>query len=657
MTTLHIDFETCSEADLPSVGLDNYAKHPSTGVHCMGFAFGDDEVSLIADMGSALTDCRELFAHVESGGEVVAHNAPFELAVWNSVCVPKYGWPSLKPEQMRCTMAQCYAMGLPASLEKAAVAIGIEETKDVAGSRIMMQLARPKHDGSLWVFTDNPDKFNRLYDYCRQDVEVERQLDKRLTQLSEREREVWLLDRRINARGVRVDINAINQAIWLVNAEKQRLDGEMLWVTDGAVARCTEAQALVKWARGQGVAIDSVSKSDILDALNSETALPKNVREALNIRREAAKSSTAKLAAMRDRACRVTHRVRDSFQYHGATTGRWAHRGVQPGNLPRPRPDIKQDHIEDILKNLGDRDYIDINYGPVMSAMADCVRGMITAGPKKHLIAVDFSAVEARVLAWLAGEEKVLDIFRTHGKIYEHAAAGIYGKPIGDVTKDERQIGKVAVLALGFGGGVGAFQSMARVYGVNVDDKRAEEIKVKWRLAHPKIVQYWRELETAAIDAIDLDTVTFAGAPGREVSFELVGDFLWCRLPSGRRLCYPYPVVRQAPTPWGDTRSALYYHAVSLGNHWEETSTYGGSLAENVTQAVARDLLAEAMLRLEAAGYEIVMHVHDEIVAEVDEAAPADTLKKVEKIVATPPSWAKDLPLAAEGWRGFRYRK
>jgi hypothetical protein len=942
---LHIDFETASEADLPVVGLDNYSRHPSTKVHCLGFVFGGEEVSLIADISSALTDCPELFEHIERGGEVVAHNAPFELAIWNNVCVPKYGWPRLKPEQMRCTMAQCYAMGLPASLEKAAAALGIEETKDMAGSRVMMQLARPNPDGELWVYSHNPEKFERLFDYCRQDVEVERELDKRLMKLSPKEREVWLLDRKINERGIRVDVSAINSAIWLVNAEKQRLDAEMLSVTDGEVARCTEVQALVKWVKKQGVALESVGKANVLDALNT-TSLPVNVREALNIRREAAKSSTAKLAAMRDRAGRDTHRVRDSFQYHGATTGRWAHRGVQPGNLPRPRPDVKQDHIEDIIKNIADRDYIDIYYGPVMAAMADCVRGMITADKGCELIAVDFSAVEARVLAWLAGEEKVLDIFRTHGKIYEHAAAGIYGKPIDAVTKEERQIGKVACfgpqtqvvtsngikaimevlpndllwdgvewvnhsgviekgvkpvvnvdgievtpdhlilvgqtwtqaqqlatsestlsqaletgsanlpswvssvlgkaratpisfgcnarvarprtwstitasakeaargairalkrargvgektigltptfartmpiadaysiafphafsvakiqttantatteagafgfilngqktaapfwrfwsrltdgtipawnwiastlmwvinqatcvsshekktlltnaelpicktrsenlrpvfdilnagprhrftivtsrgaliahncLALGFGGGVGAFQSMARVYGVNVDDQRADDIKTKWRASHPKIVQYWRELETAAIDAIDVDTTTFAGHPGREVALRKEGSFLWCKLPSGRVLCYPYPMIRQTPTPWGEPRSALHYHAVSLGNHWEETSTYGGSLAENVTQAVARDLLAEAMLRLEAAGHQIVMHVHDEIVVEVSREAPADTLKKIEKIVATPPSWAKDLPLAAEGWRGFRYRK
>jgi len=657
VTILHLDFETYSQAELPAVGLDNYASHPSTGVHCLGFAFDDDEVNLCADVGSAHTDFTELMQHVLMGREVVAHNAAFELAIWNKVCVPRYGWPELRPEQIRCTMAQAYAMGLPASLEKAAPALGIDESKDMAGSRVMLQLARPKTDGTFWTYGDNPEKFERLYDYCRQDVEVERELDKRLMRLSPYEARVWRLDQKINGRGVRVDLPSIKKAVKLVNAEKQRLDAEMGALTDMAVARCTETQALVKWVREQGVQIDGVAKRDVIDALNDES-LPPVVGEALRLRREAAKSSTAKLTAMRDRAS-ADGRVRGCFQYHGATTGRWAHRGIQPGNLPRPRVGITPENVHEMIDMLSDRDLLDMTYGPVLDAMADCVRGMITAAPGYHLISVDFSAVEARVLAWLAGEEKVLGIFRTHGKIYEHAAAGIYNKPIDKVSKDERQIGKVAVLALGFGGGVGAFQSMARVYGVTVDDKKADEIKSKWRLAHPAIVKYWNSLETAAIDAVDLDhgAARSAGPKGREVTFKKDGSFLWCKLPSGRVLCYPYPVTRATDTPWGEQRNALHFHAVNIANQWEETSTYGGSLAENVTQAVARDLLADAMLRLEEAGYNTVMHVHDEIVVEVPEGAPSDTLKKIEALVSTPPAWANDLPLAAEGWRGFRYRK
>jgi DNA polymerase len=272
---------------------------------------------------------------------------------------------------------------------------------------------------------------------------------------------------------------------------------------------------------------------------------------------------------------------------------------------------------------------------------------------------MDFSAIEARVLAWLAGEEKVLDIFRSHGKIYEHAAAGIYQKDMDDVTKDERQIGKVAVLALGYGGGIGAFQSMAKVYGVKVEDETADGIKLAWRAAHPNIVQYWKDLEQAAIDAIDWPGMNHkAGPKGREVIFRKEGSFLWCKLPSGRVLCYPYATIQPKPVPWGGTKPVVHFWCVNgTTKKWEETTTYGGSLAENVTQAVARDLLAEALLRMDARGFAIVMHVHDEIVVEIASNSDNDKLHQIEKIMAEVPAWAVGLPVAAEGWRAPRYRK
>lgn len=651
MTILHIDFETSSACELKDAGLDNYASHPSTGVHCMAYCFDDGPVELmpIPAMDPIV------FSHVVRGGLVYAHNAAFELAIWNKVCVPRYGWPILSPMQMRCTMAMAYAMALPGGLDKASAALGIDQQKDMVGARVMMQLAKPKADGTLWKPEDAPEKFQRLYDYCKQDVVVERELHKRMMELSESEQLIWQIDQRINQRGIHVDLRSIDAAIQLVEAEKARLDAQMLRVTGGVVGKCTEVQLLVKWIKSEGVEIKGVAKADLLDALAGD--LPDRVRQALALRKEAAKSSTAKLIAMKSRASK-DGRVRGCFQFHGAATGRWAHRGIQPGNLPRPRPSTKQRHIEDIITNLDLRDYIDIQYGPVLDAMADCIRGMITAGPGHELVAMDFSAIEARALAWLAGQESVLDIFRTHGMIYEHAAAGIYGVHIDAVTKDQRQIGKVAVLALGYGGGVGAFQSMARVYGVKVPDEQADQIKKAWREAHPKIVQYWYDLETAAINAVEFGLTTKAGAKGREVTFRKAGSFLWCRLPSGRVLCYPYPVIREVEVPWGGTKPALHYMAVNgVTNKWEETSTYGGSLCENVTQAVAACLLRDALVSLEDEGYPVVMHVHDEVVVEIPACAGPETEKEIENIMATVPQWADGLPLAAEGWRGFRYRK
>ena len=249
---LHIDFETFSRVELSDKGLDNYASDPSTGVHCMAYAFDDEPVELwYFSTWTRLP--QEVVAHVRKGGTVIAHNAAFELAIWNKVCVPKYGWPELKVEQMRCTMVMSYAMALPDSLENASAALGVAQAKDTAGARVMMQLAKPKTNGNFYTIEEAPEKFEKLYAYCKQDVEVERALAKRLMPLSDSEQTLWVLDQKINQRGVPIDLPSIEQAIKLVSAEKERLDAEMLRVTGGVVGKCTEVQLLVKWIRAQGV--------------------------------------------------------------------------------------------------------------------------------------------------------------------------------------------------------------------------------------------------------------------------------------------------------------------------------------------------------------------------------------------------------------------
>lgn len=297
-------------------------------------------------------------------------------------------------------------------------------------------------------------------------------------------------------------------------------------------------------------------------------------------------------------------------------------------------------------------------YGSPMAVLSSCLRGFLRAAPGKILIAADYIAIEARGVAWLAGQEDVLDVFRSGQDIYLHAATKIYGREITKADKPERQIGKVATLALGYQGGVGAFQTMARAYGIKVADADADRIKVAWREAHPKIVQYWYDLEQAALDAVrQPGKITVAGAVGREIRFLKKGSFLLARLPSGRRLAYPFPVITEKEVPWGGTRPSLTYKTVdSTTRQWGQTDTYGGKLCENVTQAICRDLLAAAIVRLEKAGFPVVLHVHDEIVCEVD-ADDESAEARMSAIMSEVPPWAAGFPIEVESWRAVRYRK
>lgn len=662
MTVLHLDFETRSAADLKAVGLDNYARDPSTDVLCMAFAFDDEPVELSAAPTEYITATECLLTrHVSTGGLVYAHNAAFELAIWNNVLHKHFGWPELKPEQMRCTMAMAYAMGLPGSLDGAAAALGIEQRKDAKGARVMLQLAkprkviehRPEHDGATgWiehVWWNDPAKLEILYAYCKQDVEVERALHKRMRELSDDEQSLWLLDQKINARGIQIDAEAIDAAIGLVTAEKARLDQAMRDITGNVVAGCTDVAQLTAWLRYKGVSLPGVAKADVTALLDGE--LPDDCRTALLLRQEAAKSSTAKLVAMRDRAG-ADGRMRGLFQYHGAATGRWAGRGPQPHNFPRPTILHEQDDIEDVIAHFGEPEYLRVFYGDPMPLTADCMRGMIVAAPGHTLVCCDYSNIEGRVLAWLAGEKWKLDAFRAYDAgtgpdLYLLAYAKGFRVSV-DEAKPFRQVGKVMELALGYGGGVGAFQTMARGYGVKVTDARADELKVAWRSAHTAVTGFWRDLERAAIRAVQEGGIHRAGP----IAFKVNGSFLWCQLPSKRLLCYPYPEIHEGK--FGGPM--LTYMSVNgVTRKWERCDTYGGSLAENVTQAVARDILAAGLRNAEAVGFPVILHCHDEALAEVPEGTL--TLGQLRTAMCAMPAWAAGLPVAAEGWEGLRYRK
>jgi DNA polymerase len=342
---LFLDFETRSAVDLKTAGADVYARDPSTDILCVGWAIDDDP----ADVLRFHTKQQQWMGWMErviAGEKVVAHNASFELLIWNHVATKKYNWPPLKPEQTICTMATAYAMALPGSLEKASAATGIAQQKDLAGQRVMRSLSSPKEDGTFWQPSEDPEKFAKLYEYCKQDVEVERELYKRLMPLSKQENKVWLIDHTINQRGIAIDVEAAKAAIEMVELEKKRLDQEMRTVTSNQVASCSAVVQLTTWLKEQGVDCKGVAKAEVTSLLASSSDLPPACVTALKLRQEAAKSSTAKLETMLNSVC-SDGRIRGIFQYHGAGTGRWAGRRIQPHNFPRPS--LKQEEIEQVF--------------------------------------------------------------------------------------------------------------------------------------------------------------------------------------------------------------------------------------------------------------------------------------------------------------------
>jgi DNA polymerase len=341
---LHIDFETRSAADLKRVGAHAYAEDPSTDALCLGWCVGDGPIE-IWKMGEPLPGAIE--DAILAGDTFVAHNAAFELAIWNRTMAPRYGWPPLDPRQTRCTMAMAMAMSLPASLENAAAAVGLEVRKDLDGRRLMLQTAKPRAvlaGGTVSWWMDAA-RLERLHDYCRQDVEVERHLQKKLLGLTPPEQALWALDMAINDRGFQVDVRTVDRLIKSVEKEKARLDRRMAVATGGRVMTCNQVMELESWVKCQGVDCDGLAKADIV-AMLERPDLPPAVRTALRIRQEGAKSSTAKLKAMRDSAC-ADGRVRGALQYHAAGTGRWGGRRVQPQNFPRPG--LSQDQIEEVV--------------------------------------------------------------------------------------------------------------------------------------------------------------------------------------------------------------------------------------------------------------------------------------------------------------------
>ena len=630
------DFETRSAVDLRKTGVYKYAADPSTDIWCLAYKAPWSDDVLVWQPGDAIDPYLEDW--ILAGGLLSAWNSQFERIIWNEIMVGRYQWPATKIKQWRCTMAQASAMGLPRALGQAAAVLGVEEQKDKAGAALMLRMARPRKvnaDGS-YTWWNTKDKIDTLVAYCRQDVRTELSVAETLNAMPDSERRLYQLDQRINDRGVKVDIDLIDRVSKLANSASENIDAEMKRLTNGQVKAATNAMDLTAWLRGYELNINSVDKQTVTRLLAMDGLHP-IIKQVLRLRQDGAKSSTAKYDAMVN-AANADDRMRGLLMYHGAATGRWSGRLVQPQNFPRPQK--KQDELDEIIAKLkADQDVSEHGAGTVLAS--DLLRSMLIADEGHRLMFADYSAIEARVLAWVAGQNDLVETFRKGGDVYKEMASAIYNVDVESVTDGQRQVGKMAILGCGYGMGGKRFAEQCATMGIKVDEDEAKRIVSVYREKNNRIAQYWRDVENDFVDMVK--------EAGRVRSVELP-------LPSGRSLTYHNPRIIQRETPWGAMRDTAQVDTLnSVTRQWVSQIIWGGLLTENVVQATARDMMATAMMALEIKGYPVILSVHDEIICEVPDGF--GSLDEMIDIMTRVPAWAEGCPINAEGKEGKRYRK
>ena len=634
--TVSIDFETRSAVDLRKTGVYKYAADPSTDIWCMAYKAPWSDDVLVWQPG----DERDTYLEdwIMAGGLLSAWNSQFERTIWNEIMVGRYQWPATRIKQWRCTMAQASAMGLPRALGQAAAVLGVEEQKDKTGAALMLRMARPRKvnaDGS-YTWWNTKDKVEQLIQYCRQDVRTELSVAEVLNEMPDSERRLYQLDQRINDRGVALDVDLVNRVKALAANASIEIDAEIQRLTKGQVKAATNGMDLVAWLNSHGIATKSVDKQTVARLLTSDKLHPV-IREVLTLRQNGAKSSTAKYDAMLH-AVNGDGRMRGLLVYHGAATGRWSGRLVQPQNFPRPQK--KQDELDEIIAKLkADGDVSEHGAGTVLAS--DLLRSMLVAKDGHRLMFADYSAIEARVLAWVAGQHDLVETFRNGGDVYKEMASAIYNVDVENVTDAQRQVGKMAILGCGYGMGGKRFAEQCATMGIKVDEDEAKRIVSVYREKNNKIAQYWRDIEQ--------DFVEMVKEAGRVGTIPL-------SLPSGRSLTYHNPRIKLRETPWGALRDTAQVDTLnSVTRQWVSQIIWGGLLTENVVQATARDMMATAMMALEVKGYNVILSVHDEIISEVPDNF--GSLDEMIDIMTRVPAWAQGCPINAEGKQGKRYRK
>lgn len=637
---LSIDIETRSSADLPSVGVYKYAAAPDFRVLLFGYSW-DGEPARVIDLTRDELPHGLFLALMDPRVVKHAFNAMFER-----VCLSRMlGMPEgtyIGASSWRCTMAQAAYWGVQGSLKQVAAFLDVDAQKDAAGTRLINKFSKATakpvaFDGGDW---------GRFVAYCARDVDCEMEVAAKLPgPIPEREQGLYVLDQRINDRGAGVDARLAATACAMSEADAASSKERLAAIT--GLANPNSPAQLLKWLQGRGCPVESCGR-EALEAEAAREGCDALAREAIRLRLASAKSSVKKYAVARD-AAGADGRLRGCFQFYGAATGRWAGRLMQLQNLPRGR--LSGDALDDAraFAREGDAEALELLYGDVQDALKSLVRTVLV--PREgHVFAVsDFSAIEARVLAWLAGEKWVLDVFRGDGKVYEATASRMFGVPVDQVGKDLRQRGKVATLALGYQGGPKALERMGAL-AMGIPEAELPKMVRMWRNANKRIKALWGEAETAAYAALrGGGPQRFARGACRARKDSSIGG-LAIDLISGRSLHYRGAKVSDD--------GSLSYLACGKGAAALKVDTYGGRIVENVTQAIARDVLAEAMVRLEEAGYEIVAHVHDEVIVEVPADRADQCLGRVNALMGNvAPEWATGLPLRAEGYTCTSYRK
>lgn len=655
--TLHFDIETRSTVDLKRSGADKYSKHPDTRPLCMCYAVGDT-----GRIGLWLPGQPPPAIFVTAAADpqwvLSGHNVAFDRAIYENILVPRHGFPAIPREQFRCTAAIARSIGLPGALHGVAGALDLPEEcqKDTEGGRVMLRLAKPRkprigEDPAGIFFEESPLLKERLFQYCRTDVNSEREAHKQLRhhRLSEFEQRLWHLDQRINDYGFCTDLELAQSCKAVAELVAQEVDAELARITGGVVTSVGQVARTLGWLGAAGVVLSNLNKLTVEQTLLRDD-LPEPARQVLQLRQNGAGAAAKKAQSFIDRTD-FDGRLRGSMIYCGAHTGRWSSLGgVQIHNLKR----FEADNIPELIEAVHSRDLgrIKALHSRPLELLGNLNRSMIVAAPGKRLLGADLSSIESRCLAWEAGETWKVEAHRAADQpggteVYVLLGSRMTGTPVAAVTGKKhpvRALGKVADLSCGYQGWEKAVERFAP--GVYTEDER-KNIAGQWRDQHPRTVAFWRQLQASMWDAVATNSNVECGP----VTFEMKGSGMWLRvrLPSGRRLYYPHPTNSLADP----TKPSIEYK-VWVGNDWFPEQTYGGKLAENITQAIARDVLAECLLRIDAAGFKLLMHVHDEVVVEIDDGE--DREQELLQIMRQSPAWAPDLPVNAAAWSGLRFQ-